>query len=91
MENEGNMKKRIIYRSVHRGCKENDIIMESFCANHLNLLNEEELKIYEEFLDEPDEYIYFWVCKAKQDGAGDKYPDAPAKYSKIISLMADYN
>lgn len=96
LEYDENMKKRIIYRSVHRGCKENDIIMEAFCEKHLDLLNGEELKVYEEFLDEPDEYIYFWVCKAKQpngelagSGANNKYPDAPDKYGKIISLMAD--
>ncbi len=52
---------RIRYRSWHRGCKETDLILGGYCNAHLLDMDEQELKLYEVFLDEDDAEIWSWI------------------------------
>ena len=54
-------KKKLKFRSDHRGCKETDIIFGQFSEDMLDSLNELQLKEYEQLLDIPDVDFYNWI------------------------------
>lgn len=54
-------RKRIRYRSWHRGCKETDILLGHFCDAHVDGYSEAELDAFEVLLDEEDDGIYKWL------------------------------
>ncbi len=56
-------RKRLIFRSGHRGTKEMDLFLGSFAAAYVPEFSEEELALYDELLKEPDPDIYNWVTK----------------------------
>eukprot|EP01102_Stenamoeba_stenopodia_P004687 TRINITY_DN15003_c0_g1_i1.p1 TRINITY_DN15003_c0_g1~~TRINITY_DN15003_c0_g1_i1.p1 ORF type:complete len:165 (+),score=41.57 TRINITY_DN15003_c0_g1_i1:55-495(+) len=53
-------KRKLLYRSNHRGMRENDLILGSFAKEHLNDLSREELREYEKVLDQPDPELFSW-------------------------------
>ena len=63
MESDKSLKKKIIFRSSHRGTKEMDILLNSFVKKHINCLNIIELKQLERLLDIEDDIIYRWYMK----------------------------
>ncbi|KAF2282089.1 hypothetical protein GH714_042913 [Hevea brasiliensis] len=54
-------KRRLLYRSTHRGCKETDILLGAFAERYLALLDEEELVRYEKIVELDDELLYSYV------------------------------
>jgi antitoxin CptB len=56
-----NQLKKIIYRAVHRGCKETDFLLGDFFVANKNNLTELGLELCEKFLDEDDMLIYDWI------------------------------
>ena len=60
MNNIGNLKKKIIYRSEHRGTKEMDLLLGNFVKRYVNFLNEGELYELESLLNIDDEVLYKW-------------------------------
>lgn len=52
---------RIRYRSWHRGCKETDLIIGSYCNQHIEELSDAELVLFEQLLDEDDAEIWAWI------------------------------
>ena len=50
-------KKKLIYRSNYRGCKEMDLLLSKFVEKHINNFNENELYELDKFLDFEDEVI----------------------------------
>jgi len=55
--------KRLIFRSVHRGCKETDLIFGQFATQTLPTLQGAELDAYERLLDEDDADIWQWLIE----------------------------
>ncbi len=53
--------KRLLYQSFHRGCKETDAILGGFARQNLNSFSDEELDMYEKFINEDDWDIYAWL------------------------------
>ncbi len=54
--------KKIIYRSLHRGCKETDFLLGNFFQqNYIDSLSLQEKEICLEFLNEDDLLIYDWI------------------------------
>jgi len=53
--------KRILYRAIHRGFKEADILIGGFARDRMHTLNEAELDAFESLLDQNDHDIYGWV------------------------------
>lgn len=53
--------KRLRYRSWHRGCKETDLVLGTYCDQRVEQLNENELRRYELLLDEEDADIWSWL------------------------------
>lgn len=53
--------KRLEYRSWHRGCKETDLVLGSYCRARLTGMDEEKMALFEAFLDEDDADIWQWL------------------------------
>ena len=60
MKNIDNLKKKILYRSEHRGTKEMDILLSNFVKKYINSLNESELCELESLLNIDDKVLYKW-------------------------------
>ena len=60
MQNIDNLRKKILYRSEHRGTKEMDILLGNFVKKYVNSLNVSELLELELLLNIDDEILYKW-------------------------------
>lgn len=54
-------RKRLLYRSVYRGNKENDILLGQFARAHVGTFDAAELDQYERLLAVGDNEIYDWI------------------------------
>ncbi len=78
--------KRLLYRSMHRGCKETDILLGKFVVEKIHEFGDEKLKVYEQFINEDDALIYDWILD-KIDLAS----DTPAGYSDLIAEIREFH
>ncbi len=60
-----NRRKRLIFRSWHRGTREMDLIMGNFAESAVPGMGAAELDLYEELLNTPDPDVYDWVSGQK--------------------------
>ena len=67
MTNKAILKKKIIYRSTHRGSKEMDILLGNFAKKYLDTFNIIELKDFEQILLMEDEILYEWYFTKKKN------------------------
>ena len=58
-------RKRLLYRSVYRGNKENDVLLGQFARAHIAEFTTAELDQYERLLQAGDNDIYDWVSGQK--------------------------
>lgn len=68
------LRRRLRYRSWHRGTREMDLIMGRFADAHLEDFNREQLLQYEELLKENDPDLYNWLT-AREPVPADKNSD----------------
>jgi antitoxin CptB len=54
-------RKRLLYRSVYRGNRENDILLGQFAQAHIGGFGAAELDQWEQLLQAPDNDIFDWV------------------------------
>lgn len=54
-------RKRLLFRSWHRGTREADLILGSFADAHLAAFDEAALAEYEALLECPDGDVYDWI------------------------------
>jgi antitoxin CptB len=55
------LRKRLLYRSIYRGNKENDILLGQFARAHIASFDAGELAQYERLLAAGDNEIFDWV------------------------------
>ena len=67
MKNIDILKKKILYRSVHRGTKEMDLLLGNFVKKYVNTLNESELCELESLLNIDDEVLYKWYLNNERN------------------------
>ncbi len=60
MTNKDILKKKIIYRSTHRGTKEMDLLLGLFTKKNINTLNDSELSDLNNLLQINDEILKKW-------------------------------
>lgn len=77
-----NKRKRLVFRSYHRGTKEMDLILGSFASAQVFGFNAQELADYDELLRNNDPDLYNWITR-KEDA-----PQDVAKLSVFQKLMA---
>ena len=73
--------KRLRMRSMRRGTKEMDIILEGFFTMSLSDLDNGTLDEYEALLDENDQDLYQWISGQT---------DVPSQHTKMINLIKTY-
>ncbi|MFY9211636.1 MAG: succinate dehydrogenase assembly factor 2 [Aestuariivita sp.] len=71
--------KRLHMRSMRRGIKEMDIILQSYAERNLGRMDETALTLYDALLLENDQDLYQWVT-----GQG----DVPEAYASLIDDIA---
>ena len=76
------LKKKLLYQSAHRGCKELDIILSGFIKSRLDLLKEKEVGCYAKLLAESDNDIYDWIAERK---------NPPKEYKSIVTNIIMFN
>ncbi len=57
-------RRRLLFRSWHRGTREADLIMGRFADAHIGQLNEAELNEYEHLLDALETELLAWITGA---------------------------
>ena len=82
MVNKEILKKQIIYRSMHRGTKEMDLILGNFVKNYINEFNITELKDLEKLLFNEDEIIYKWYIE--------KYSNKTIPKTKVSIMLKNF-
>jgi len=66
LEQVENKRKRLIFRSWHRGTREMDLIMGSFADSYVKDFSEDELTLYDEILTHNDPDLYNWISGQEQ-------------------------
>ena len=69
MTNKEILKKQIIYRSMHRGSKEMDLLLGNFVKKHIDEFNYRELRDLEKLLLIEDEIIYKWYFEKNSNNS----------------------
>lgn len=83
VENTENKRKRLIFRSWHRGTKEMDQILGSFANKYIAGFDNTELDLYEQMLENQDLDMYDWICGRAEVPAD--------KNSAILKKLLSYN
>ena len=63
MANNETLKKQIIYRSMHRGSKEMDLLLGNFVKKNIDIFTTNELKSLEILMKIEDEILEKWYFK----------------------------
>jgi antitoxin CptB len=58
-------RRRLLFRSWHRGIREMDLVLGRFADSHIASLSDGELDEVERWLDVPDQRIFAWVNGAQ--------------------------
>ena len=69
------LEKKLLYRCLHRGCKETDFLLGRFGEDEIKEMDLDTQKIFDELLNEDDMLIYDWFL-AKQKN--------PEKYDVLL-------
>lgn len=74
------LKKQLLYRSIHRGCKETDFLVGEFAKAELEKIAD--LELFGNFIEEDDARIYDWIL--------DKVT-FPEKYENLIKDIRSFH
>jgi antitoxin CptB len=58
-------RRKLLFRSWHRGMREMDYVFGRFVDAHLAILSDAELDQYERLLESPDQQLFAWVSGAE--------------------------
>ena len=56
-------RKRLLFRSWHRGIREMDLVMGQFADSEIDRLDAGELDLYEALLEAPDPEVFKWITE----------------------------
>ena len=71
-------RKKIIFRSNHRGIKEMDLILGNYAKNNVERMNDKELKIFDDLIDISDPELYEWFSNRGIE-------DIPSKFKDLVN------
>jgi antitoxin CptB len=76
-ENPEIRRKRLLFRSRHRGTKEMDLLIGAFAERHLDNFDDRQMECFEALLEIPEPVIYSWLVgrAAPSDGQRDDVVD----------------
>lgn len=55
-------RKRLLFRSRHRGSREMDLLLGRFAERHLQTFSERQLALFEDMLELSDPELYAWLA-----------------------------
>lgn len=76
-------RKRLLYRSWHRGTKELDLFIGAFADAHLAELSEDQLDRYEAILERDETDIYSWLSGRE--------PVPPEIDNDVMAMILSYD
>ena len=68
------IRKKILFRSWHRGTKEMDLILGTYADNNLSLMSNDDLMHFQNFLNLSDPDLYKWLI-SEVKGFPDEFKD----------------
>ena len=74
-----NKRRRLIFRSDHRGTKEMDLLLGSFAKKHVPSFTPDELSVFDEILKNNDPDLYNWITG--------KEPEDEAVKSEVFEML----
>jgi len=77
-----NRRKRLLYRSTHRGMKEMDALLGGYAAKHLDNMSAADLSAFEALMDESDNDLMNWILERESS--------SEAGYEAILRKIIDY-
>lgn len=83
VENTETKRKRLIFRSWHRGTKEMDQILGSFANINVPIFSDAELDLYDQLLENSDPEMYDWICGRAEVPAN--------KHSSVLEKLLKYD
>jgi len=72
-------RKRLIFRSWHRGTREIDLMLGGFADAHIPQFDAEQLEAYDRFLKNSDPDIFNWITGQE--------PVPPSEDNAVVKLM----
>lgn len=72
--------KQLLYRSIHRGCKETDFLIGKFAQEKMSDIKN--LELFGKFLEEDDAKIYDWLLDKE---------DVPELYKQIVGQIQEFH
>lgn len=82
MNNKEILIKQLLYRSLHRGCKETDILLGKFASANVENFDDQKLNLYQNFIIEDDMEIYDWILRATP---------TPPQYLKLVEEIQKFH
>jgi len=74
--------KKLLYRCLHRGCKETDFLLGGFGEEKIKEMDLVAQNIFDEFLNEDDMLIYDWILSKQKH---------PEKYDSLVNEIRDFH
>ena len=78
------IRKKILFRSWHRGTKEMDLILGTYADNNLSLMSNDDLMHFQNFLNLSDPDLYKWLI-SEEKGFPDEFKDLIEDIIKAVS------
>ena len=75
-------RKRLIFRSWHRGTQEIDLLLGKFAEAHIPQFDAQQLTAYDRFLNNSDPDIFNWITGQE--------PVPPAEDNDVVALMLNF-
>lgn len=75
-------RKRLLFRSWHRGTRETDLLLGSFAEAHIAGLSEAQLDRYEALLENNDGDLFDWITG--------RAPAPPEQDSDVLRLLCQF-
>jgi antitoxin CptB len=76
-------RKRLLFRSLHRGTKETDLLIGGFAERYVADLDSAQLDRFEALLEVPDPELFDWVTARR--------PPPPEHDCDVLRLMITFN
>lgn len=76
------MRKRLGFRSWHRGTREIDLLLGRFADAHLPDMGQAQLDLYDRFLNNSDPDIYNWITGQE--------PVPPAEDNEVVAMLVKF-
>lgn len=76
------LKKKLLYRSTHRGCKEMDLMLSTFIKSKIDSFEPDGLALLDDFINENELEIMEWIIESK---------NIPSKYNSLVKKIVKFN